>query len=103
MKVKFTLYYDGASKIDAIRTIRSASGYGLKDAKDFVDIGWENSLEHGCRKHPTPVIMSEAQFSRLASIILIGKCGINPVGLLIRGVEVINTESAYDFSSYPDI
>lgn len=40
MKVTFQPVTDGPQKIPAIKALRAATGLGLKEAKDAIEVGW---------------------------------------------------------------
>lgn len=60
MKIKCRLCFMTADRIQAIKLVNQATGRGLREAKDFCDVAW-NDLG---QQYPTPVVMSVDQFGK---------------------------------------
>jgi hypothetical protein len=88
-KIKAYLESNTTDRIPLIKLIRATTGMGLRESKLLVD-------EHlRSMYHMTPVLLSEAQFGRLMSHLMIpaGECRVAQV----RRVEIIDA-SGHDFS-----
>lgn len=93
MKIKFTLRVDPDHKIPAIKAIRTATGFGLKEAKDIVDA----CLADWSSTYPKPVVFSEAQFGRL---VVSQESNTDVRSVYWSDVSFFETEASYaDFSS----
>lgn len=91
MKIKFTLAINDDHKIAAIKSIRTATGLGLKESKDIVDAcsTWSN-------QHPKPVVMSDAQFGRLVAT---QEHSTGPRSVYYRDVEILGDSDYLDLSA----
>lgn len=64
MKIKCRLTFTTHNKIAAIKVIREATNFGLKEAKDFCDLAF-SSVYFQPYRHPLPIILTAQQFGIL--------------------------------------
>lgn len=96
MKIKCHIRFITDSKIKAIKLVRTATGFGLKESKDFVDMAFNDTFD---RRYPIPIIVTDAMFGIFESMSRMDEFG--PL-LSFSGLSIVpEVESIFDFTKVP--
>lgn len=96
MKIQCTLTFLTSNKIQAIKLVRDATGWGLKESKDFCDLAFTNSWD---RKYPKLIVMSAEQFGKFEIYNSIAKREASISGICFSGIKVLDEPvDVFDFT-----
>lgn len=96
MKIKCHIRFITDNKIKAIKLVQTATGFGLKESKDFVDAAWFASFD---KRYPTPIIVTHAIFGIFESMSRMDEFG--PL-VSFSGLSIVpEVESIFDFTKVP--